>query len=371
MACEQFTVNATTALLEFPVDPSAPFAAAVESEILLDGLGLEGPSGLNFGVPAAFFYALGATFDKTTKATPRFQMATGDDIERLLQQFATAVDAQVITDQEAFAGQGLGNLKPVSSFQAARRLAALAVPAASATPPVLVLAGSPLAALVGDWLAAADPASTQDPPPSYQSDDFTIWSQQLAVQDPQGYLDLDLDALTQGYVIPPFTASPSAVSGSTLTFGTGTGIGPGMPVSGPGIGPGTTVVQVSANPATTTTPATTTVVLSNSVTGSSTAALTFNDGVPPVTATTTADCPVGTALLTFAGPGGTAGISAGMSAFGPGIAPGTRALSVTPTTVTITPDVTAKVLAGLPLSPSRSSRARWPTRSRRGCLARR
>ena len=35
-----------------------------------------------------------------------------------------------------------------------------------------------------------------------------------------------------------------------------------------------------------------------------------------------------------------------MSAFGPGITPGTRALSVTPTTVTLTADVTAKVLAG-------------------------
>ena len=342
MACEQASVSATAALLEFPVDPSATFASAVESEILVGGLGLDGPSGLNFGVPAPFFYALGTNLDKSTSAAQRFQMASGDAIERLLQQFATATtpDASWITDPASFASPELANLKWVSSFQAARRLVALGVSAASTTPPVTVLAGSPLAALVGDWLTAADPASTQNPPPGYQRDDFTIWSQQLAVQDPQGYLDLDLDALTQGYVIPPFTASPSAVSGSTLTFGTGTGIGPGMPVSGPGFGPGTTVSKVTSNSATTT------VTLSTPVTGSITAALTFNDAVSPVTATSTADCPLGTALLTFAGPGGTGGISVGMSAFGPGITPGTRALSVTPTTVTLTADVTAKVLAG-------------------------
>jgi hypothetical protein len=285
MACEQVSVGATGALLEFPVDPSATFAAAVESEILLDGLGVDGPSGLNFGVPAPFFYALGASLDKTTSAAQRFQMATGDAIERLLQQFATAEDAAVITDSESFASTALENLPPITSFQAARRLVALGVPAASTTPPITVLAGSPLAALVSDWLTATDPASTQNPPPGYQNDDFTIWSQQLAGQDPQGYLDLDLDTLTQGYVIPPFTASPSAgtASGSTLTFGTGTGIGVGMPVSGPGIAPGTTVRSVTVNPATTTTPATTTVTLSTAVTGSITTALTFNDAIIPST----------------------------------------------------------------------------------------
>ena len=39
MACEQASGSATAALLEFPVDPSAAFATAVESEILLAGLG--------------------------------------------------------------------------------------------------------------------------------------------------------------------------------------------------------------------------------------------------------------------------------------------------------------------------------------------
>ncbi len=356
MACEQASAGATAALLEFPVDPSATFASAVESEILVGGLGLDGPSGLSFGVPASFFYALGTSLDKSTSAAQRFQMATGDAIERLLQQFATATtpDASWITDPASFASPELANLPQVTSFQAARRIVALGVSAASTTPPVTVLAGSPLAALVGDWLTAADPASAQNPPPGYQNDDFTIWSQQLAVSDPTGYLELDLDALTQGYIIPPFTATPSSGSGSTLTFGTGTGIGAGMPVSGPGIAPGTTVLSVTSNPATATTPATTTVTLSTPLTGSITTAtvLVFNYALLPVTATTNGDCQAGSAALafgaelTFAGPGGTGSISVGMSAFGAGLATDSTVLSVTATTVTLSADVTADVPPG-------------------------
>jgi hypothetical protein len=39
VACEQVSRSATTALIEFPVDPSATLTGAVESEILLQGLG--------------------------------------------------------------------------------------------------------------------------------------------------------------------------------------------------------------------------------------------------------------------------------------------------------------------------------------------
>lgn len=49
VACEQLSHSATTALIEFPVDPSASLATAVQSEIMLTGLGV-GPSGLDFAV---------------------------------------------------------------------------------------------------------------------------------------------------------------------------------------------------------------------------------------------------------------------------------------------------------------------------------
>ncbi|MGZ4432762.1 MAG: hypothetical protein ACXVW7_03910 [Trebonia sp.] len=341
VACEQLSRSATTALIEFPVDPSATLTAAVESEILLGGLGVGGLSGLDFGVPAAFFYVLGASLHTTTTAAQRFQMATGDSVERLLQQFGTAEDTSLIGDPQGFAGDGLGSLTGITSFQAARRLSALGVSAASGSPSVTVLAGSPLASVVGDWLAATDPAGTQSPPPSYQQDDFAIWSRQLAVHDPQGYLDLDLDALTQGLVIPPFAASPAAdaTSGSTLTFGPGSGIGAGMPVSGPGIAPGTTVTAVNVSGATTT------VTLSAPVTGTvaTTSLLVFNYCIPPVTASTISACRAGKAELAF---GDTTGISAGMTVLGVGIAPGTTVLSVTATAVTLGTGVTADVAAG-------------------------
>lgn len=81
--CEETSLNSKTALLEFPVDTASSFAASVESELLLEGLGTNGVSGLSFGVPAAFFYAVGASLDKSTTAMQRFQLATGDSIERV------------------------------------------------------------------------------------------------------------------------------------------------------------------------------------------------------------------------------------------------------------------------------------------------
>ena len=357
VSCEQASLNSTAALLEFPVDPSSAFATAVESEVLLQGLGPGGPSGLNFGVPAAFFYALGANVDKTTSAAQRFQMATGDAIERLLQQFGIAVDSSVIEDSEPFADTSLG-LPPISSFQAARRLAALGVSAASSSPSVTVLAGSPLASLVNDWLSALDPAATapQNPPLTYPTTDFNLWTQQLAITDPQGYLALDLDAVTQGYVIPPFTASPTVTAGAgsaqltfaTATGKTGPGIGAGMPVAGPNITPGTTVSAVSP------TGTVTTVTLSSPVQGTGVPAgtpLVFNYAIPPVLAATTADCPAGGTQLTFGGASGTGGISAGMPVFGANIVPGTTVASVTATTVTLNgAGVSGDVPTGAPIT---------------------
>jgi hypothetical protein len=285
VACEQASLNSGSALLEFPVDPSVTYANAVESELLVQGISRTGPSGLNFGVPAPFFYALGASLDQSTTMVQRFQMATGDAIERLLQQFATAKDQLVINDAESFTDSSVGPAS-ITSFQAVRRLTALGVSAASTTPAVTVYAGTPLASLVQAWLSATDPslALPQNPPLTYDNNDFNIWAQQIATSDPTGYLDLDLDALTQGYVIPAITASPSAAvaSGPVLTFAAGLGIGPGMPVSGTNIAAGATVLTVTPGPQ-----QTVTVTLSAVILGAIpvTEALTFNDAAAPLTST--------------------------------------------------------------------------------------
>jgi hypothetical protein len=428
--CEQTSLYSAAALLEFPVDPTtASFATAVESELLLDGLGLAGTSNINFGVPAAFFYSLGASLDKSTSAAQRYQMATGDAIDRLLQQFAAAEqppageDTGVINDSEAFVDPQFNTVK-ISSFQAARRLVALGISAASTSPAATLVAGSPLAALVNDWLSATDPAVTTppspppNPPQTYQVKDFNIWKYQLAQKDPQGYLELDLDALTQGFIIPEFIANTIGASGPTLTVSispSSGSIGVGMPVNGTNIGAGTTVTNVSplpgnvnvtitlsaavlgdvppntqitfnptgtpftgrtiadcpsgrtlivtlsptspnigvgmpvsgtniANGTTVTVISTTlpgsiaaTVTLSGAITGAITngTSITFNYTVPPLIATTTADCPSGT-TLTFASTQGTSGIDSGMLVSGINIAPGTTVQSVQPTPHTVT-----------------------------------
>lgn len=421
--CEQTSLNSSTALLEFPVDPSAAFATAVYSELLVQGVGEGSIGGVVFGVPAAFFYVLGATLDQSHSATQRFQTAIGDSIDRVLQQFSVALNSNVINPTEAFVSPGL-DMQPIGGFQAARRLAALGVSAASTTPMVTAYAGSPLTALIADWLSQPDPTPVPppNPLPSYESNDFAIWTKTLAAADPQGYLYLDLDALTRGYIIPAATEYllTAAASGSTtLTFtGSQLGIGPGMPVSGAGVAPGTVVTQavalttvtlslplatggvsagetitfgsgtsaIAASPSANiaagssiTLPATaatagitpgmpvsgagvaltttvsavatvTTVTLSAATTGALAAgeAITFNASVAPLTLVTTADCPSGSAVLTFGS--AAAALTKGLTAFGPNIPSGTAVTAVSPTTATLNSAVTADVPTGTSIS---------------------
>ena len=210
---------------------------------------------------------------------------------------------------------------------------ALGVSAASTSPSVTVPPSpDPLAALVTDWLAATAPTSLPppNPQPTYQLEDFAIWTQQLASKDSQGYLDLVLAALTQGFVIPPFTATPNAgtSSGSTLTFGSTAGIGVGMSVGGTNIDSGTTVQSVSS----------TTVGLSKNVTGP-VSSITFNQPIPPITETTTS----AGSVLSFPA---TTGINVGMPVSGTNIASGSTVQSVTTTTVTISTQVLGDVPSG-------------------------
>jgi hypothetical protein len=351
VVCEQASLNSSAALLEFPVDPSSPFATAVESELLLQGVevGGSGGPGSNFGVPAAYFYALAANLDKSTTAQRRFQQAIGDDVERLLQQFSAARIANIIDsshDSEKFVTPGFTSMS-LTSFQATRRLVALRVSAASTSPGVTLFAGTPLAALVTDWLAALDPTPTPapNPPLPYQNTDFNTWTQQLAPNDQQGYLYLDLCALTKGFVIPSFTASTISSTASALTFaalnsdGTPIGIGVGMPVSGSNIAPGSTVTAVAkALP-------NITVTLSAPTLGAVTGTVTFNDSSPTVTSVTTADCPAGN-VLTFNSPGATNAIHQNMKAFGPHIPAGTIVNSLTASTVTLNNSVSGDVPLG-------------------------
>jgi hypothetical protein len=208
---ETRSLKASQALFEFPVDPEDP-SSNVFTEIIVTGLGVNSPSGINFGVPAAFFYAHGASMDKNTRPDRRYQIACGDRTDRVLQAFGTAITAGVLNgnattpigdpDNQPFVSQPAAT--PVTSAQAARRLAALGVPPGSGTTQVAmpspVSASGSFANVVQAWLAGPPIAS-----PTWQNYQTTmdgqIWAQ-IATNGEQNYLALVLVALTQNYIDP-------------------------------------------------------------------------------------------------------------------------------------------------------------------------
>ena len=189
VAAEQQSLAATQAALQFPVDPGTGGGSPTETAVILTGVANAGEAG-NFGVPAAYFYALAATMPVQVTPAQRYQQATGDQLSRLLTDLTSAFNAGTITDSEKCVTQ---SAVTISAAQAARRIAALGVPAGSATP---------LAPL--------------------------------------------------GTVALPVSAEVK--EGTSLTFATLPGVGDGMLVSGPGIPPGTTVQSSSGTTVTLTAP---------------------------------------------------------------------------------------------------------------------
>ena len=228
IANEQQSLAATQATLQFPVDPgtSAGTPGAGTSgtgtpsdvAVILTGVANAGVTG-NFGVPAAYFYALAATMPAQITAAQRYQQATGDQLSRLLTDLTTAFNTGTITDSESCVTEPAVT---ISAAQAARRIAALGVPAGSATPqaPLGGAYTADLRALVASWLAFPPPppatsgmASSAIYQPS--DDDGTFWPG-AATAHPAAFLNLVLAVVTQDYVIPaPFNV---ALGTQIMTF---------------------------------------------------------------------------------------------------------------------------------------------------------
>jgi Tc toxin complex TcA C-terminal TcB-binding domain len=131
IACEQQSIAATQALLEFPANPGSGEAAPQgDTSVVLTGVGgAQTPA--NFGAPAAYFYALAAAMPSQMTAEKRYQMATGAELTQLLTDLTTAINIGTIVDSETFVAlPAVG----INAAQAARRMAALGVPKGSATP---------------------------------------------------------------------------------------------------------------------------------------------------------------------------------------------------------------------------------------------
>jgi hypothetical protein len=127
MWCERQSLAATEALLNFSANPGTPSGGLLNDiQVILTGLG----PATNFGVPAAYFYALAATMPSQDMAQQRYARATGELLTSVLSDLTTAINAGVITDDESFTGTATS----ITAAQAARRLCALNVPAASTTP---------------------------------------------------------------------------------------------------------------------------------------------------------------------------------------------------------------------------------------------
>ena len=130
VACEQMSLAATQALLEFPADPSQSGGAALSpAQVILTGFQGLSPA-LDFGAPAAYFYALDSAMPASVSAKQRYDKATTNQLQTVLNSLTSAYFAQTITDVEAFVTVS----GSISAAQAARRIRALATSNAATIP---------------------------------------------------------------------------------------------------------------------------------------------------------------------------------------------------------------------------------------------
>jgi len=201
LACEELSVKAGSALLQFPVNPgTAGFQTTIATAevLLVDGTGGGSPLVPPFLVPAQYFYVLGAQLPAQLSAEQRFRMACRDNLERLLPILSAAFDDGTISPNPA-----------VNPAQAARRMTALAPEHQSGTPQCR-LDGAVLP-LVQDWLSFPDAANWRNFQPG--DDPAKFWAPESLVE-PLPYLNLVLCALTGAY--PPLIAAILALPVGSL-----------------------------------------------------------------------------------------------------------------------------------------------------------
>jgi hypothetical protein len=228
VACEQQSVAAAEAQIEFPADPADPLSKEVS--VTLTGVTAYATfiPPRSFGVPAAYFYALAAAMPSEMTAQQRYELATGEKTERILAAFTAAINAGTVTEPEAYTTvAGLS----CNAAQAARRLAALrATPAVTAFAPlgstatVSVPYPVPLRNILQAWLDYPPTPASGASSASYQPGDDVngVWVGQAGANPHQdGFLNLVLCALTQGYMIP----APPVSLGSQLCQPPPTGLG--------------------------------------------------------------------------------------------------------------------------------------------------
>ena len=321
VACEKMSLAQTKAVLQFPANPAIQNSA--EAEVILTGVGT--PT-TNFGVPAGYFYALGATMPVSMTATQRFNLAVVEGLTQALADLTSALNANVVTDSETYVTSGL---PAINAAQAARRLSALNVPTTS-TIPLLVFSPA-LQPLVTAWLgfASADASPSSE---TYQpSDDVIVfWPGVATGATAAGFVALVLCALTQGSQIgPPTNASLAQEIATTLL--------PAQTVAALVAVTDAQWTTFFANQPTWlppfTAPGSTAVQIANFIAYLQKFFAVVNAGSANlVTYVTTVDAPLGSMSLTFAS---TAGVANGMSVGGSPNIPAGEVVNGTPTATTV------------------------------------
>src|ERR1051326_3129354 len=130
VACEQMSLAATQVMLRFRANPDFTSGGSLgEPQVILTGFqAVASPT--NFGVPAAYFYGLGALLPLQMAPLRRFQLATGDLLDHTLAALGSAIHSGTVTDSEAFVSVA----GSTNGAQAARRIAALGIPSGASIP---------------------------------------------------------------------------------------------------------------------------------------------------------------------------------------------------------------------------------------------
>ncbi|KAH8728864.1 hypothetical protein GQ44DRAFT_818552 [Phaeosphaeriaceae sp. PMI808] len=161
MECEKISLKASSAGLTFdvvahPPDPNAPYPT---KSVLLNGVDhATTADGISFGVPAAFFYALGCSLPTQLNANDRLTAAYVTAEPSIFKTLQAAEDNGVLKSKESALTNTTNQLaKNVTVEQAARRLAALGATKGNLT---IVQLDASIQDLVADWLKFDQDSST-------------------------------------------------------------------------------------------------------------------------------------------------------------------------------------------------------------------
>jgi receptor-binding and translocation channel-forming TcA subunit of Tc toxin/ABC toxin-like protein len=212
VACEKLTLAAGSAGLSFPVLTGQPGTPA-QASVLLTATAVPPPPTTPldpaFGVPAAYFYATGATLPPTVGLSPppgpRYDLAVYAPENKTLAELQTAIDAGVVSASEGFTTSTA--LTAIGPAQAARRLHALGSVTGSLLPVVLE---PPVATLVTGWLGYTGDTSGIDQ---------AFWAAQ-ATTSAAAYLGLVLQVVTGNHA-PLIGAITAAAPGTPSSPGLG------------------------------------------------------------------------------------------------------------------------------------------------------